>query len=159
MNGSLARGVVLACLLATVGCASLGGPSDREQIAGIVKDWCTGIETANLDLIMKHFADNYRDAQVTGKDNARVYMQELLNQGYFQNVNCDAGTMQTRVNGDSAVSGPLRLTSDKGQWSIDFFFRSEKGKWEIVSLNVHANPSQPVAPQGNTPSPNPNSVN
>lgn len=133
---SIAMSVMTGLVLA--GCAGLGGgPSAEDQILGALKDFKTGMETKNVDVLMKSISDDFSHYEFGDKDTLRIFIEDTMAQGDLDAAEVDVEEAEIAVDGDTAVVYPVDLVAVFGSATMEFEFKKEDdGAWRVVGMEV-----------------------
>ena len=133
--------VLMAVFIAAglgAGCATLGKPSDEEQIHATVLKVKEALEKRDVDLLMTTFSEKFAHPMLGGKEQARVYLADGLKSGYAENGEVGLDSLKVTIGEDktSARAYPLDLASSAGAIAAELVLTKEEGGWLVTSVNV-----------------------
>lgn len=132
---------VVLCLALGVmaGCATTAkGPSDEEQLAGIMADWKAAIEAKNIDGIMKPLSEKFSGQNGESKAEMKDFVAGNISEGNLDGAKVDLASSATKINGEEATISNVRLATNAGAMTIEFSFKKEADKvWRIASLSSY----------------------
>ena len=129
---TLAVGMVAAVLLG--GCKT--GPSDKELIGTTMADWNTALVAKDLDKVMSAYSEGYTSERGDGKERVREFMTAVFDQGWLDNAKIDLEGAETTMEGDEAMFGPVKFTSDRGTMVINYTLKKEDETWRIAGSKM-----------------------
>ena len=127
--------LTVVCVIATLmfGCALFGGPTDEESITGQLETWKTSLESQDLDRIMAVYSTDYKGRRGAGKEELRERMERIIDGGYLLDREINLTEAVINVDGETAVAGPIEMTTSRGPWRFNFEFKKDAdGQWRIV---------------------------
>jgi len=110
---------------------------DTAAIQAIVDNWMEGLKTGDAEMIVANHAEDYADAQSTGKEGAFEWISGVIAQGFLDNVEVATDDASIEINGNEAIAGPYDLSSAAGAFTIDLYLENREGTWLIVSMDAY----------------------
>lgn len=138
----LSRGVMTGCcvvaLVVAAGCAttSVKGPSDQEQVAGVVAAWKAAFEANDLDAIMAFYSEDYSSSQGGNKAGLRDFLDTAIKRDYLKDAKVDITAAEVKVEGAMAQVAPVRLSGLRGGMNLKLDLKKEAHGWLIVSSDT-----------------------
>lgn len=120
------------------GCATLGKPSEEEQIHATVLKVKEALEKRDIDLLMATFSEDFAHPQLGGKAEAREMLTGGLNSGYADNGEVRLDQLKITLADDkkTAKAYPLDLASSAGAVSAELVLTKEEAGWLVTTVNV-----------------------
>jgi len=120
-----------------------GGASDEEQIAAIMNDIETGLETKRVYKVLSYVAESYQDKDGRDYEAVRTFLIDNLKN--YREIDITRPPPQIRVQDDQArvieTFGMIGEPFDRNeappinlQGTVPVFFQRLDGKWRIVGL-------------------------
>lgn len=131
-------GLCLVGLIFGAGCAttSAKGPSDEEQVAGVVAGWKSAFEANDLDAIMSFYSENYNSSQGGNKAGLRDFLDTAIKRDYLKDAKVDITAAEVKVEGGMAQVAPVRLSGLRGGMNLKLDLKKEADGWRIVSSDT-----------------------
>ena len=131
MNKSIILTLAVAAGAVLVGgCHS--GPSNKKLIGTTMADWRAAVVAKDLDKVMVAYSEGYTSERGDGKARVREFMKTVFERGWMDNAKIDLEQAETVVNGDQATFGPVKFTSERGNFAIGYVLKKEDRIWRIV---------------------------
>jgi hypothetical protein len=126
---------IAAVILA--GCATApSGPSTEEQINAKVSQWARTLAAHDVDAFMALHADSFSDSDGNDKAALRLLIENMIDQGAFDDLEVFADDMVMNVDGDTVEVVGIGLTSALGGIIVDLTYKKIDGEWMVVSLTA-----------------------
>ncbi len=111
--------------------------ASEDDVMGVVRQWEESLTEGDIDSIMELISDEYLGPQGEGKADLRQAVLGLMGQGFFDEVEIDAGGAEALVDGDRATVFPIRFETATGALP-GFLLRLELAdkadNWRITSM-------------------------
>ncbi|MHC4106308.1 MAG: nuclear transport factor 2 family protein [Planctomycetota bacterium] len=125
---------LLVFAAAFCGCQTpVEGPSDGQLINTVMTEWKAAFEAKDLARLMILFSDNYISSSGSSKVAMRESMAGAIERGSLDNVEIKIQNAQLTLVGETAMFGPVEITSDRGTLAIEYTLEKENSKWLIIS--------------------------
>ena len=136
-------GLVMMTALAlglAMGCASLKGPSDLEQIQNTLAAWESASKAKDVDQVMATISEDFShegyDYDAEDKAAMRQFVEAAIAQGNYDGLEIAYKVEDIEIEGDTAEVGPIEWTCTPGTAYIELTLKQEKGGWLIVDASV-----------------------
>lgn len=123
------------------GCATTGkGASDQELIQSVLAAWKTRIQEVDVDGLMALISDSFShsgaDYEAEGKDGLRAFVEGLIEEGNFEDVEIYFEDVEISVEGATATVYPIDYETTQGAVTIELTLTKEKGSWLITDMGI-----------------------
>lgn len=127
-------GVIVLAVVMLCGCQILGlGPSDEDLVSATMADWKTALIAHDMDKLMETFSENYANSDGGDKESVREFISGVIDQGYLDNTKVNLEDAKITIEGDKATVAPVEVTSDAGEYVLEYELQKENGAWLIIS--------------------------
>lgn len=128
-SGVIALAVVMLC-----GCQILGlGPSDEDLVCATMADWKAALIAHDMDKLMETYSENYANTEGGGKNSVREFISGVIDQGYLDNTKVNLEDAKITIEEGKATVAPVEVTSDAGEYVLEYELQKENGAWLIIS--------------------------
>ena len=131
--------VTVGFAVAVCGCDSLPkDPTDEDLIWETLSTWKTGIESADIDLMMTAISEDFVGPEGVEKAAFHLYMASLFHDSTLADAEMLMERMTLVIAHDKASAKNLGLRSRGAAAVIDFDLEKEDdGVWRIVSIQLY----------------------
>ncbi len=143
MKGRIVFGIGMAVLAAllVIGCATGGkGPSDEEQVQGLLSSWKSALLEKNTDRILATYADSFAhagfDYQGADKKALRKFVEDCKQAGYYDGLELSWDKGATKIQGDTAIVSGIKATNYQGTVTIGLTAKKGKTGWLIADMSI-----------------------
>jgi hypothetical protein len=120
-----------------VGCQSAPkGPTDEEQIAGLLADLETAIEGGDLEAMMSLYSESYQGQRGEDKAGLRTFLDQAKAMGYLEGIDADVSGAEVTVEEGTATAGPVALQGAMGTQTMTLNLTKEESGWLIVGSQM-----------------------
>ncbi len=125
-------------VLGTAACATgAPAPSPEEEVAARVQSWADALEAHNVDEVMTFYSDSFEHYEYGTKSGYREYLQSVVDEGLFEDLEVFAEDMEIDVDGTQATVYPIDLQAAFGGAVIELIWEEEAaGVWRITAMDV-----------------------
>lgn len=127
----------LAAVLMLCGCATGGkGPTDEEQIKGLVEGWKAAMVAQDIEKIMVAFSEKFTHYEAPDKAAMKDFIQSAIDMGYLEDAEINLDEMQVTIEGTTATVYPLSLSSAAGEVTLELTLTKEESGWHITGMDI-----------------------
>ncbi len=122
--------------LVIVGCQTAKKVSPEEAITAQVNKFAEALKAKNIDGVMAGFSEKFEHYEWGDKAGAREFLQQASDAGYLDGLVVDLGSMQIKLEGNTATVYPIEISGNFGSTTVELIFTNEDGNWLITGLDA-----------------------
>lgn len=105
-------------------------------IEKVLATWANGLVEKDVTLATSVYAGDYSDDTVGDLEQAKAFLQGMIEQGYLDGVAIDRSGMSLAVDGERAVAKGIQLTSAAGGFDTVIELAVRDGAWRITRISA-----------------------
>jgi hypothetical protein len=134
MKAAATLGLCLLMAVMAVGCAttSAKGPTDEEQVQGVVTQWSELLPAGEVDKLMALHSENFKF-----DDGGKAELGRYLNEHKSDVTGAEVDTKNAKitVTEDKATAGPIGLAGPGFSIDLTLDLTKENGQWLITGMS------------------------
>jgi len=137
MNKALMKTVVASVVMVLLfgGCAGVAKKSPEELIGARLNEFKAGLESKNIDAVMKTISEQFTNSEYGDKAGLRDFIAQAADMGYLDGIQVNVLDAKIKVDGKKATAYPVELKGSFGQITMEMGLANEgKNGWMITSI-------------------------
>jgi hypothetical protein len=111
-------------------------PTDAELINAVVQDCVAAAKAEDIDRLVSHFSDNFKDPQLSNKQAATDFLRGVKDSGVLKGIEIDLSKASTMFSGNTVTVTPVFVNGGFGSTTISFTGAKENGVWKIIGMDA-----------------------